>query len=343
MGVTIYDIAEAAQVSITTISKILNGKDQDISRKTHDRVLQVMEELNYKPNAIARSLVTKKTNVIGLLIPDISNPYFAELARGVEDGAGRFGYNVIFCDTDENQEKELVYLRILKQRGTDGIIFVPIAASHDELIKESKAYGRPLVVLDRGCECFDSNIGQVVFDHVMSGYLAAKYLIDRGHRRIACVTGPGTGKSSCDCLSGYRKALAEAGIGFDSALVFEGDCRFDSGVRGGTSLIHNGATAFFVEKVPMACGVYQAAFAEGKRIPEDISVIGYDDANLSCILNPPLTSILQPKLEMGRKAGEILARMILGKHGDLYVEYKPRLEERQSVKRLPNASESVGS
>lgn len=338
MGVTIYDIAQAAQVSITTISKILNGKDQDISSKTHDRVLRVMEELNYKPNAIARSLVTKKTNVIGLLIPDISNPYFSELARGVEDGAERFGFNVIFCDTDENHEKELEYLRILKEKGTDGIVFVPIAASRYDFIKESKAYGRPLVVLDRNCECFDQNFGQVVFDNVMSGYLAAKYLIDRGHRRIACVTGPKTNKISCDRMTGYRKALAEAGIGFDSGLVFEGDYRFDSGVAGGTSLIQSGATAFFVESGPMAGGVYQAVFAVGKRIPEDISVVGYDDMNLSCMLNPPLTSILQPKLDMGRKAGEILARMILGEHGDLYVEYKPRLKERQSVKRLPQCS-----
>ena len=338
MGITIYDIAQAAQVSITTISKILNGKDQDISSKTHDRVLRVMEELNYKPNAIARSLVTKKTNVIGLLIPDISNPYFSELARGVEDGAEKFGFSVIFCDTDESQEKELEYLRVLKEKGMDGIVFVPIAASRYDVIKESKAYGRPLVVLDRGCEYFDPNVGQVVFDHVMSGYLAAKYLTDRGHRRIACITGPKTNKSSCDCLSGYRKALAEAGIGFDSALVFEGNYRFDSGVEGGTGLIRFGATAFFVENGLMAGGVYRAAFAEGKRIPEDISVIGYDDANLSCVLNPPLTSILQPKLDMGRKAGEILARMILGEHGDLCVEYKPRLEERQSVKRLHQCS-----
>lgn len=343
MGVTIYDIAEAAQVSITTISKILNGKDQDISKKTHDRVLQVMEQLNYKPNAIARSLVTKKTNVIGLLIPDISNPYFSELARGVEDGAGKFGFNVIFCDTDEDQEKELEYLKILKEKGADGIVFVPIAASRYDVIKGSETYGRPLVVLDRGCEYFDPNIGQVVFDNVMSGYLAAKYLTDRGHRRIACVTGPKTSKNSCDRLSGYRKALDEAGIGFDSTLVFEGNYHFDGGVEGGTSLIHSGATAFFVENGPMAGGVYQAIFAAGKKIPEDISVIGCGDANLSCMLNPPLTSILQPKLDMGRKAGEILARMILGEHGDLYVEYKPRLEERQSVKRLPNAPESVGS
>lgn len=338
MGVTIYDIAQAAQVSITTISKILNGKDQDISNKTHDRVLRVMEELNYKPNAIARSLVTKKTNVIGLLIPDISNPHFSELARGVEDGAEKFGFNVIFCNTDESQKKELEYLRVLKEKGADGIIFVPITASRYDVIKESKAYGRPLVVLDRGCECFDPDIGQVVFDNVMSGYLAAKYLTDRGHRRVACITGPKTSKSSCDRLSGYRKALAEAGIGFDPALVFEGDYRFDSGVAGGTSLIHSGATAFFVENGPMAGGVYQAVFAVGKRIPEDISVVGYDDLNLSCMLNPPLTSIFQPKLDMGRKAGEILARMILGEHGDLYVEYKPRLEERQSVKRPPQCS-----
>lgn len=335
MEVTIYDIAKAADVSITTISKILNNKDQDISEKTREKVLNIMNEMNYKPNAVARSLVTKKTNVIGLLIPDISNPYFSEMARGVEDGVNRFGFNVVFCNTDENQEKELEYLQILQEKGMDGIIFVPIAESYYDFIKDIKSKSqKPFVVLDRVYENADKKVGQVVFNNVMGGYLATKYLIDKGHRRIGCVTGSRYNKSSIDRLNGYKKALQEADINFDPSVIFEGDYRYNSGVASGRFFEKSDVTAIFIENDIMASGVYRTFNECGIKIPDDISIVGYDDINLSLILNPPLTTILQPKLEMGEKAGEMLARMIQGEKTDLFIEYEPNLIERGSTKSL---------
>lgn len=334
MAVTIYDIAKAAKVSITTVSKIMNNKSLDISEKTRQKVLKTMQEMDYKPSNVARSLVTKRTNVIGLLVPDISNPYFSEIARGVEDAAHRLGFNVIFCNTDEDQEKETEYIQILTKHEVDGLVFVPTAESPLASTQKIVATQKPYVILDRIYDHCGENTRQVYSDNVCGGYLAAKYLAEKGHRRIGCITGSIRNKSSQDRLSGYKQALEEAAIAFDSSLVYEGNYRYDSGVSGGEYLLRQRVTAIFAENDMMASGVYAALAERDIHIPQDISIVGYDDITLSKMLSPQLTTILQPKLEMGRAAAEMLIHAIKEEEYNPLAEFEPKLIERKSVRSI---------
>jgi LacI family transcriptional regulator len=331
MPVTIYDVAELAHVSVTTISKVLNHKDFDISYETRQRVLKIIKETNFTPNGLARSLVTKKTNVIGLLIPDISNQYFADIARGAEDGANSLGYNVILCNTDENHQKELEYLNLLKEKGTDGIIIAPISLS-EKIFTSEFSYEKPFVVIDRVYENKCKNIYQICFDNVQGGYLATQYLIDRGHRQIGIIAGSRKNRTSMDRLEGCKKAFEQAKIVFDESLLYEGNYKYESGCGGAEYLIGKGVTAIFAMNDLMAIGAYKAVFAAGLKIPEDISVIGYDNVMISELLDPPLTTIMQPKIEMGKAAAKMLIRKIRKEYTDIEAFFEPQIIERQSVR-----------
>lgn len=333
MAVTIYDVAKLAHVSVTTISKILNHKDYDISDETRQRVLNVIKEVNFTPNELARSLVTKRTNVLGLLIPDISNLYFADMARGVEDGANRLGYNVILCNTDENQKKEQEYLEILKGRGTDGVIIVPIAGS-DTVFSSDFNFEKPYVILDRVYDNTENNLFQVRFDNVKGGYLATKYLIEKGHKRIGIISGPENDGTTKDRLKGYKLALEESHIALDDSIVFYGNYKFDSGVTGADNLIRKDITSVFAFNDLMASGAYKAITAHGLKIPRDISVIGYDNVYLSEMLDPALTTISQPKYEMGKVAATMLIKLLKKNQQETEAAFAPTLIERQSVRAL---------
>lgn len=334
MSITIYDIAKAANVSITTVSKIMNNKSTDISDKTREVVLKTMEEMHYKPSNLARSMVTKRTGVIGLLIPDISNPYFSEIARGVEDSANNRNFNVIFCDTDESPKKELEYMNILEKRQIDGVIFIPTAESPRKSIQNMAASQKPFVVVDRVFDDRDANMFQVFVNNMSGGYMAAQYLAKKGHRRIGCVTGSHNNKSSQDRLAGYKKALGEADIPMEPSLIYEGNYRYSSGVDAGEYLLQKEVTAIFIENDVMASGVYAALAEHNVAIPRDISVVGYDDINLSKMLSPQLTTIQQPKLEMGRAAAEMLIHAIKRENGSHLIGFEPKLIERKSVRPL---------
>lgn len=333
MAVTIYDVASFAHVSVTTISKILNHKDFDISDETRERVLAIIKELDFTPSGLARSLVTKKTNVLGLLIPDISNQYFADMARGVEDGANRLGYNVILCNTDENHRKELEYLHLLQEKGTDGIIIVPIAES-EKLFTEEFNYDKPFVILDRVYENMSSDIFQVRFDNVKGGYFATRFLTQEAHKRIGIITGPSKSRPSKDRLNGYKAALAEAGIPVDKSLIYEGNFKFESGFEGAKYLLKQRVSAIFATNDIMACGVYKAITSAGLKIPNDISVMGYDDIMLSDMLDPPLSTISQPKVDMGRIASEMLIKQIKKEKISTEAVFEPKLIKRKSVRHL---------
>lgn len=333
MAVTIYDVAKLAHVSVTTISKILNHKDYDISDETKQRVIKVIKDVNFTPNGLARSLVTKKTNILGLLIPDIANQYFADMARGVEDGANRLGFNVMLCNTDENPKKEQEYLNILKGKGTDGIIFVPIAGS-DIVFSKDFTYEKPCVVLDRVYDNPSSKIFQVKFDNIKGGYLATKYLIERGHMRIGIIAGPSNDKTVKDRMKGYRLAMEESNIPIDESVIYEGNYKFDSGIDGAEYLLKKDITAIFSLNDLMASGAYKSILAHGLKIPRDISVIGYDNILLSDILDPPMTTISQPKYEMGKIAASMLINQLKKVEQDLETTFSPKLVERQSVRKL---------
>ena len=335
MAVTIKDIAKLANVSITTVSRVINNKSEGVSEETRNRILQLVKELGYQPNAIARGLVTKKTKTIGLIIPDISNPFFPDLARGVEDSAHIYGYNVFLCNTDDNLEKESEYINALKEKYVDGIIFTSSSIPKHEHIMELVKSGIPIVIMDRRVDSED--IYGVFLDNYEGGYIATKHLIDLGHKKIGCITGPLYTKSAKERLEGYKKALVENGMDVDERLIFEGDYKINSGIIGTEKLLGNNenVTAIFACNDLMAYGAYKTIRSYGYKIPDDISIVGFDDIQLSQILEPQLTTIKQPAYDMGLTAARMLIKLVEGKKlKKKIINFKPQLIIRQSTKNI---------
>jgi LacI family transcriptional regulator len=335
MGVTIKEIAKLAGVSITTVSLIINGKDQSIGAETRERVLKIIEDQNYVPNTIARSMITKQTNTLGLLIPDITNPYFATMARGIEDAAGKSGYRVILCNTDEDLDKEMEYLQLLRKQNVDGVILVAAAVSELAGAGVYESFQRPLVFLDRkGSGAMEAQ-AHVGFDNRKGAYLAVCHLIEAGHKKIGCITGPMKNRSAQERYQGYLDALAQAGMPVNPQWVVEGDYQMIGGERGIRALKDTGITACMVSNDWMAYGAYKACYEEGIRIPEDLSLVGFDDLTISQVMIPPLTTVHQPNIAMGTAAVQALVEWIrIGKPPKDQVIYEAKLVIRKSVRRM---------
>ncbi|ABY95668.1 MULTISPECIES: LacI family DNA-binding transcriptional regulator [Thermoanaerobacter] len=333
MAVTIKDIAKLANVSITTVSRVINNKTEGVSEETRNRILQLVKELGYQPNAIARGLVTKKTKTVGLIIPDISNPFFPDIARGVEDSAHIYGYNVFLCNTDDNLEKESEYINALKEKYVDGIIFTSSSIPKHEHITDLIKSGIPVVIMDRRIDSED--IYGVFLDNYEGGYIATKYLIDLGHKRIGCITGPLYISNAIERLEGYKRALVDNEIEVDNRLIFEGDYKINSGIIGAEKLLEHEVTAIFASNDLMAYGAYKAIRSYGYKIPDDISVVGFDDIQLSQILEPQLTTIRQPAYDMGLAAARMLIKLVEGKKlKKKIINFRPQLIIRQSTKNI---------
>lgn len=293
--------------------------------------MDVIDEYNYRPNALARGLVTRQTKTIGLIIPDISNPFFASTSRGIEDMAKKGGYTVIFCNTDDEKDKEEEALNVLKEKQVDGIIYTPTSQTHsDDIVKRCIKASIPIVVLDRVLK--NDKIYMVYLDNMLGGFLATQYLLQKGHRKIGCITGPRNVHNSKHRFQGYQQALSEAEIEIDQDLIFEGNYRIDSGFKGACKLIDRGATAIFACNDMMAYGVYKAASSRGFKIPDKLSISGFDDIYTSEILQPSLTSVKQPAYDMGVAASDILIHIL---DGEKVIErqrvFEPILVPRESV------------
>ena len=335
---TIKDIAEKAGVSITTVSLVLNGKELRISAETKKKIIKIANELNYRPNKLAVGLITKKTNTIGLIVPDISNNYFGELAKGAEHEAGKSKYNIILSNTNDNPEKDLEYMNLLLDQSVDGIIMASSANSVDENAKKCfqlmEQCQKPFVLVDR------IKIGEkytsVSVDHELGGYIATKYLIDNGHTKIGCITGPLGILNSRLRFLGYKKALEDYKISFKAKYVEEGNYHIEEGERLAKRLFDCNVTAIFAFNDLMAYGVYKAASEHGLRIPEDISVIGFDDLLYSSIMEVPLTTIRQPAYDIGETAVQKVIELSNNENtSNESIIYKPELIIRNSVMRLP--------
>jgi len=304
------DVAERAGVSVTTVSHVVN-ETRSVSDELRGRVLLAMEELGYQPNVLARSLRRKKTHTIGIIIPDSSNPFFAEVARGVEDTSFEQGYSVILCNSDDDLDKELLYTNVLAEKQVDGILFMAAGVS-TEHIRALQARSMPLVVVDRDIP--GVAVDSVFTDNARGGWLATRHLVDLGHRRIGCIAGPLDVTSSAERITGYRQALAEGGIPRDDQLVVKGDFQYQSGYQAAQQLlaIDDPPTAIFACNDLMAVGAISAVLVLGRAVPADLSVVGFDDVSLSSFTNPPLTTIAQPKYDMGLLA----MTMLLERMGD---------------------------
>ena len=328
------DVAEKAGVSISTVSHVVN-ETRFVSEETRNKVIAAMDALSYQPNRLARSLrrKDKRTHTLGLLIPDNMNPFFAEVSRGIEDASFAANYNVFLCNSDNHPEKELDYIEVLVGKQIDGIILVSTGTTDSlKLLKRRKI---KVVVVDR--QIGETNYDSVMLDNDLGGYLATKYLIELGHERIGCITGPSSLTPSGNRVQAYRRALEEAHIPIDESLILQGDFRSQSGYLQMTKLLNlsTSPTAIFACNDMMAVGVIRAINEQNLKVPEDISVIGFDDIALTSYLTPKLTTIVQPSYEMGMVAAEILIERIQSPNASPINEVLlPSLAERESCRAI---------
>lgn len=297
---TIREVAERAGVSIATVSHVLNGT-RFVSGDLRARVQQAMQDLGYQPNRVARSLRSGKSHTVGLVLPDSSNPYFAEIARAIQNTAFESGYSVLLCNTDGELDKESLYGALLIEKQVDGVILIAAGASGQH-IRDLQRRGIPLAVVDRDSP--DAFVDSVQIDNRQGGRLAAHHLYELGHRRVACIGGPPEVYPSYDRVYGYLDARRAAGLPDDPTLVVNANFRPDGGYEAALALLKSAEppTAIFACNDMMAMGVIGAIVECGLRCPEDVSVVGFDDMHLARYANPPLTTVAQPKQEMGRAA-----------------------------------------
>lgn len=330
MRPTIYDVAEKAGVSIATVSKIINhtGKIGDDTKK---RVLQVMKEINYRPSMVASALMGKKTNTIGLLIPDIANPFFAELARSIEDKGHEKGFNVVMCNTDNDSEKEEQYLQWLKQKSVDGVI-IATGVQRELTFKELLEQKIPFALIARDLPSLA--VDTVLLDDYLGGYQATSHLIECGYKEIISISGDPKTFSEHERLRGYHQALIDAGLEYKEELIL----KCNGTVEGANSTIQNylkeGMTpkGVFAFNDLIAIGVINGAREKDLQIPNELSVVGFDNTILATVTNPPLTTIAQPIFDMGSQVINLLVETIEGeKKSKKRVVLTPELVVRETT------------
>ena len=332
---TIKDVARLANVSITTVSRVINNKSEGVSEETRQRVLQVMENLNYQPNRVARGLVTRRTNTLGLILPDITNPFFPEIARAVEDTANKHGYNIILCNTDDRSDKEELYIRVLKSKCVDGIVFTSSTTPVFRHVRQLRDYKMPFVLLDR--YFYDEQLPGVYTDGCQGMHEITRFVLEMGHREIAYIGGPSEAPNSMYRYAGFEQALKNFGLNLDKELIVEGNYKISGGREGVLELLSKGRdfTAVVCANDLMAIGAMEELKDAGFRIPEDISITGFDDIPMARYVEPKLTTVAQPCYQMGEMATELLIKLIEGKPvKNAVITLKPELIVRDSVKRV---------
>jgi LacI family transcriptional regulator len=326
---TIRDVAKKAGVSVATVSHVINGT-RKVAPETEARVRRAMEELGYQPNAIAQSLRKRTTYAIGILVSDITNPFFATLVRGAEDAALEAGYSVIVCNSDEDPQKEDMYIRALWRRRIDGMLIAPTRDGTSSALQELVRRKLPFVFVDRKAKGIEADA--VLSDNIGGAYLATKHLIERGHKRIGIVLGIPGATTTEERLLGYRQALEEAGIPFSEDLVVWGGYRMEGGRKACAKLLSlsDPPTAIFSTNNLMTVGVLQELSYRRIKIPEEVAVVGFDDLEWAEIVYPPLTVVVQRPYEIGYQAFKILLRRLNRSEGMQEVRVSVELKIRRS-------------
>ena len=312
---TMNDVARVANVSIATVSHVINGT-RFVSAERVERVQAAMKELGYTPDATARSLRVGRTDTIGLVIPDNSNPFFAALARYIEEAGFEAGYTTILANSNERPDREHRYVATLVSKRVDGLILSPSRGDHSTLSRLLQNARIPVVVVDREAELPDADF--VLYDNAGGSYEATRYLLDIGHTSIGCVAGPADATSATERVAGFRRALAEAGITLPDHAVVEADFHFNGGREATARLLEGGErfTALFAANDLMAAGVIRELADRGIDVPQDMSVIGFDDAPLAEMISPSLTTMRQPLHDMAHAAvSMLLSRVSSGDGG----------------------------
>jgi LacI family transcriptional regulator len=307
-NVTLEEIARAAGVSPSTVSRILNGTARVLPAK-QKAVEQAIARFNYRPNVLARSLASGRTDTIGVLTQTVSSPFYAEWLRGIEDGLSETGFTALFVSSRWNVKDEMARLEQFIARRVDGMIL--LHAQLDEPSLNEYSRHAPLLVLGRSLQN-SATLASLPLDNVQGARDATLHLIEQGHRRIAFIAGPSNHEDAIERLDGYRMALEEAGIGFDAELVEQGDYLETGGVAAMARLFARGPgfSAVFCANDQTAYGARLTIFHRGLRVPEDVSLVGFDDLPTSSYMTPPLTTVRQPTYEIGRLAAQAIVQMI---------------------------------
>ncbi|GEL10774.1 LacI family transcriptional regulator [Flavobacterium glycines] len=304
-------VAEHSKVSIATVSRVINN-DPKVSKATMLKVQASIAALEYKPNRVAQRLrsTSKKTKLLGLVIPDIQNPFFVDVVRGVEDYAYQNNFAVMIGNFGQDEKKEKLYLDILQSENIDGLIVAPIHGK-DKGVENLVKKNIPVVCIDRGLTDVDVDVVKV--NNEQGAFSAISHLLSIGHKRIAFISGNFKIPTYIERLSGYKKALSEYGVAFDESLVFARDTDYKSGFEIANKILEldNRPTAIFSGNNLLTLGALEAIHAKSIKIPEDISIVGFDDMPWSISLNPPLSAVRQPGFDMGRKAAEMLYERIV--------------------------------
>jgi LacI family transcriptional regulator len=331
MNVTIYDVAREANVSMATVSRVVNG-NPNVKPSTRKKVLEAIERLGYRPNAVARGLASKKTTTVGVIIPDISSIFFAELARGIEDIATMYKYNIILSNSDQNKEKELHLLNTMLAKQVDGILFMGGTIT-EEHVNEFQKSPVPIVL----AATIESNntIPSVNIDYEQAAFEAVTYLVEKGNKRVAYVTGPTDDPINQKKLAGYRRALETHGIAYDEELVIEGDNSYDSGIEAYEKIAElvEQPTAVFAGTDEMALGIIHSAQDHGVRVPDQLEVVGFDNTRLATMVRPRLTTVVQPMYDIGAVAMRLLTKYMNKEQVENHIVVLPhRIEYRESTK-----------
>ncbi len=307
MSVTIYDVAKKANVSMATVSRVING-NTNVKPATRKKVLDAIEELDFRPNAVARGLASRKTTSVGVVIPDISNVFFAELARGIEDIATMYKYHIILSSSDQKKTKELDLFENMLEKQVDGVIFIGGTIDDDHV----NAFNRsnvPVVLAATLNE--DKNIPSVNIDYYVAIRDVIDALVDQGHEKIGYVA---SSRSSADVLKkqGYIDGLAKYNIEHDETYIYEGDDNYRSGLEAFEHFnqLHSKPTAIVASSDEMALGVIHGAQDEGLNVPEDLSVVGFDNTRLSIMVRPTLTTVVQPMYDIGAVSMRLLTKLL---------------------------------
>jgi LacI family transcriptional regulator len=331
--VTIKDVAKAAHTSVTTVSLILNGKGKRFSKETREKVLTVQQRLGYLPNFYAQSLVGKRSATIGVIVPDISNPFFSAFIKGVEDIAYQHNVVPLIYDVGEDDDRTGYYMKTLTERTADGFVLAAPSISQsfvDQILNKNNI---PYVATDQTYLTNESD--EVLADNEKGGYLATNFLVSQGHKRIAMIMPTLITNNLLKRFNGYRDSLDHSGIAFDESLVFHTEFSRRGGYQVARKIIASDATAVFCVNDDIAVGLYRGLKDMGKKIPDDYSIVGYDDIDWCNYVEPRLTTIHQPAYDVGAKSAAILLHRIKHPETDFQLfTFDVSLVIRESTKKV---------
>jgi LacI family transcriptional regulator len=339
----IYDVAREAGSSPATVSRVLNNNGYPVKEEIREKILLAAKKLDYTPNALGRMLKSNQTKVIGVIVPTIVNPFYSQIVLGIETEAKKSDYGVLLCNTARDPAEEAKYLQSLFDKQVMGIALSSVTENYD-LIKVLQRKGLKVVFIDQ--DAADVECGKIGFNYIKCGIIAAEYLISSGHRNMAYFTSPLVKRNRVERLEGFRTGLAMHGLTLDPSNVYvdelendhtNSNYEFECGKRLAARMLEseNRPTAIFTANDMIAVGVLQQLADSGVAVPDEISVIGFDNIHIASVVNPPLTTIDQPSMDIGRFACHMLIDMLEGSSSvGAMVTLEPTLVERRSVRQL---------